>query len=98
MKTISQPNFQAAFINTIVPPKSTKHICFYTKPGNGNDINCFEVYEAIYPHPDAPDYSDVPIILTRQIDSKGRTAENGGHLVLLESVQNTCKNFYRNMH
>ena len=95
MNSINQSSFQAAFVNTLDSPKSTKHICFYTKPGDGGDVNCFEVYEAIYSHPDAPDYADIPIILTRRIDSKGRTAANGGHLVLLEAIQNTCKDFYQ---
>lgn len=93
---IDQPNFQAAFINTLDTPRSEKHICYYTTPTinlKNNSLDCYEVYEARYPHPDAPEM-DIPIILIRQIDSKSRLGTSSGHLVLLEAVQNDCRRVY----
>lgn len=92
---INKPNFQAAFINTMDVPKSTKHICYYTSNDPlSNNISCFEVYEAYYPHPEAPDYADIPITLIRRIESKSRFGSNAGHLVLLEAIQNDCHQIY----
>lgn len=93
MNTINESNFQAAFINTTCSPKTEKHICYYTQPENFNLI-CFEVYEAHYPHPDAPDCVVIPITLIRRVDSKSRFAPEAGHLVLLEATQNDCHQIY----
>lgn len=97
MNSINRSNFQAAFVNTLDEPKSERHICYYTTPSpsfKDNSLVCYEVYEARYPHPEAPDYADIPIILTRQVDSKKRVGSNAGHLVLLEAVQNDCRRIY----
>ena len=97
MKSINQSNFQAAFINILDEPKSERHICYYTEPSpsfKDNSLVCIEVYEARYPHPDASEYADLPVILTRRVDAKSRIGVNAGHLVLLEAAQNDCRRVY----
>ena len=97
MNSINQSNFQAAFVNTLDEPKSEKHICYYTALSSSykdNDLVCYEVYEARYPHPDVPDYADITITLIRRIDSKSRIGVDAGHLVLLEAAQNDCHRVY----
>jgi len=94
---INRSNFQAAFVNTLDEPKSERHICYYTTPSpsfKDNSLDCYEVYEARYPHPEAPDYADIHIILTRRVDSKSRIGVDAGHLVLLEAIQNDCRRVY----
>jgi hypothetical protein len=79
-----------AFVNSDQPPIRTKHICYFTS-SNGDDINLCEVFEATYPHPEAPEDAVIPVIDMRVVKTLKRTHYQAAPLVLMEAQQKTVR-------
>lgn len=84
-------------ININEKPVKEKHICYYTTksgPDTDNPKNIFlwEVYEAYYRHPDAPEHALIQTIETRLIKQENRFSISGASCVVLEAANNVIKN------
>ena len=71
-----------------------KHICYFTqiKECEGK-IALYEVYEAFYKHPEAPEQALIQRIETRVIAAFNRNSVKASNLILLEAANNASKLF-----
>jgi len=82
----------ACFVNSEQPPLKVKHLCYYTTPNIESDkINLMEVYEAHYPHPEAPDDAIIHLTTTRLVKTLRRSDYDCAHVVLMEAQQKACR-------
>lgn len=86
---VKDENMVAAFVNTQQAPIKIRHICYFTA-SNGEDINLLEVFEATYPHPEAPEAS-IPLTDIRLVKTINRSSYHAAHLVLMEAQQKVCR-------
>jgi hypothetical protein len=85
-------NMLACFVNAEQPPIKVKHICYFTSPNIESDkINLNEVYEATYPHPEAPEDAVIMLTTTRLVKTMRRSAYDGAHILLMEAQQKACR-------
>lgn len=85
-------NIQVCFVNAEQPPISVRHICYFTSQAfEIDEINLNEVYEATYPHPDAPDTAIVYLTTTRLVKTVKRSDYQGAHILLMEAQQKACR-------
>jgi len=87
---IKDENMLVAFVNAEQPPVKTKHICYYTDH-KGDEISLCEVYEATYPHPEAPQDAIIPVTRTRLIRTLKRLDYDAASLILMEAQQKACR-------
>lgn len=85
---IEKDEMLICFINSKEPPVSEKHIAYYVSESDAFNITLNEIYEAYYPHPEAPESVILPIILTRKIKTFRRVDYIASTVNLLESAQN----------
>lgn len=89
---VKDENMLACFVNAEQPPIKVKHICYYTSENIQSDmIDLMEVYEAHYPHPEAPQEAIIPLITTRLVKTARRLAYDGAHILLMEAHQKACR-------
>lgn len=82
----------ACFVNAEQPPIKVKHLCYYAAPDIESDkINLVEVYEAHYPHPEAPEDAIISLITTRLVKTMRRSDYSAAHIVLMEAQQKACR-------
>lgn len=65
---IKSDNFTACFVNSLDLPIKECHICYDVKKRlGGEEIDIEEVYEAYYPHPEAPNDATISVLRIRTI-------------------------------
>ena len=80
-----------AFVNSEQPPIKTRHICYYATDAGNGEINLCEVFEATYPHPEAPQDAVIPVIDYRVVKTVRRQQYQAAHIVLMEAQQKACR-------
>ena len=77
-------------INSDTPPVEVKHICWFTKRNysDSRKIVLYEMVNAKYPHPQAPEDAWIWVIEERQIEEHMEREWIAGSLILMEANQN----------
>ncbi len=74
-------------INNEDPPLETRHLAWFTRRGEKNTIQLWEVIEAKYPHPDVPDLAFTWIYETHRIDESHISVGKAAAWILLEAAE-----------